>query len=198
MERMWTVYGQAKREFFANANPDDTKHQHAAKFLRDTAENALQYLQDKDPDRRLLGELETTLRVAEEAVMAHHGGKKRKFDHLAPSETVEWTSPQQKTKSHRPDVERGILKYDHRPGVSEEYVRGDFAGHARAFTQHQRSGPFRAYAHTRRNAVTELFPEERVPKRKKKNQNPRTQPGRGHSHIPFGYSRPVDSYQPRT
>lgn len=201
MERMWSVYSQAKRDFQADTGHDDKKHHNVAKFLRDTAENILQYFKaDRATDQRLIDELESTLRVAEETVTILHGGKKRKFDGQRAEEMNEGPAPVRRTPTGRRNAEQDTRRYPrNRRASSTEPLRGDFPGHTQAFIQHQRSAappPPRRNDRGRRNAVTELFPDEREPKRKRRNNAPQPQLGRGHSNIPFGYSREVDSYQP--
>lgn len=193
--RLWTIYDEAKQEFFA-ADPRDFKKRRTAKFLRDTAENTLEYLKDKAVDRQLLDDLETTLNAADEAVMALCGGKKRKWDYPAQPESEEWTFAARTVQQDPMDSGREHSMYDRDSRAFEQTTRGDFAGHSRALAQHRRSAP-RTAIQSQREAVLELFPEEHRPKRERKNNHrPRPQPGRGHSNIPFGYTRPVDSYHP--
>lgn len=193
--RLWTVYDQAKEEFFSS-DQNSTKKQATARFLRDTAENTLQYLQDKAVDPQLLGDIETTLNVAQRATNVLHGGRKRKFDEQAPNKPTERNLPVRTTGNGPQDWEHGGRLRDGNHGTFEQLPRGEFAGHARALGQHQRWTQPTDMSQGRRNAVRELFPEDQGPKRKRKNQQSRSQPGRGHSKIPFGYSRPVDSYHP--
>lgn len=205
MTRLWSIYSQAKKEFHASLNPDGTKQQAAAKFLRDTTENALQYLQGKDVDQRLIHELKATLNLAEDAVTAFHAGKKRKFEQFELTETEDAIMSSQHTS---PDRGRHLARRDSRrreyePRALEQPFRGEFPGHARALDQYQYQGstPFEDDMYARRNSVRELFPPVKEPKRrskKSKSKESRNQPGRGHSEVPFGYNRPVDSYQPYT
>lgn len=190
MERLWFVYGQAKRDFQGDTGHNDKKQHDIAKFLRDTAENILEYIKDKHPDQRIIEELEASLQVADEAVTILHGGKKRKWDDPTSDGNTEWTLPARIPPPGRRDTNRDNRRGFRNRGARGELFRGDFPGHASALAQHQRS------AAPRRNAMTELFPDEREPKRRRNNQVPKPQPGRGHSEIPFGYSRAVDSYQP--
>jgi hypothetical protein len=194
--RLWTVYEQAKGEFFAVPDPFCAKKQATARFLRDTAENTLQYLQDKAVDPQLLEELETALNVANRSANAFHGGRKRKFEEPVLAEPVKWTLAARTTRNDPRNAESDGWMHERDSRAFQEPIRGEFAGHTRALVQHRRWEPPTNITQGRRNAVLELFPVEQGPKRKRKKQQPRTQPGRGHSNIPFGYSRPVDSYHP--
>lgn len=78
--RLWQVYEQAKADFYAVPNRDGQELTDAAKFLRDTAENALQYLADKDVDPGAMAELQSTFNMAKATVVSLTGGRKRKFD----------------------------------------------------------------------------------------------------------------------
>ncbi|KAK6381596.1 hypothetical protein LTS17_004655 [Exophiala oligosperma] len=78
--RLWQVYEQAKADFYAVPNREGQELTDAAKFLRDTAENALQYLADKGVDPDAMAELQSTFNMAKATVVSLTGGRKRKFD----------------------------------------------------------------------------------------------------------------------
>ncbi|KIW11794.1 hypothetical protein PV08_09066 [Exophiala spinifera] len=78
--RLWQVYEQAKADFNAVPNREGQEIIDAAKFLRDTAENAIQYLADKDVDPEAMAELQSTCNMAKANVVSLTGGRKRKFD----------------------------------------------------------------------------------------------------------------------
>jgi hypothetical protein len=80
LARLFTVYDQARSEYNSLIKVADSKTVTAAKFLRDTAENALTYLKEKNVDAEVLNELKETCNMAATAVITLSGGKKRKFD----------------------------------------------------------------------------------------------------------------------
>lgn len=194
--RLWNIFEQAKQDFFAATEQNSTKKRTTAKFLRDTAENTLQYLQDKSVDHQLLEELETTLSDAKKTVMTFYGGKRRKFDQPESPKPVERTMTARPTQNDQREAELGYRTRDRDSRDFEESTKAEFAGHKRALAYHRSSTPPGSVTHSRRNEARELFPDEQRSKRRRKNPQPQSQPGRGHSDIPFGYSRRVDSYHP--
>jgi len=78
--RLWSVYEQARTDFFAVSAQTDPSAITAAKFLRDTAENALGYLKNENPDPIMLTELNAMYHMAKTIAVSLSGGKKRKFD----------------------------------------------------------------------------------------------------------------------
>ncbi len=81
LKRLFDVYDQAKTEYLTVIElNDDRKTATAARFLRDTAENALSILKDKNIDADVLRSLEVTAEKANKAAVELSGGKKRKFD----------------------------------------------------------------------------------------------------------------------
>lgn len=78
--RLLQVYERAKADYFAVSGVEGHETIEAAKFLRDTAENTLQYLSDKVIDPNALTELQSTFNMAKATVVSLSGGKKRKFD----------------------------------------------------------------------------------------------------------------------
>ena len=84
LTRLWSVYQRARSEFHAvtdamDRSPNQTSA--AARFLRDSAENTLQYLKtSKDTDPIVLAELEGTYRMANDVADSLAGGRKRKFE----------------------------------------------------------------------------------------------------------------------
>lgn len=193
MDRMWSVYMQAKRDFYADTAHDDKKQRDVAKFLRDTTENILQYVKGKHTDQLLLDELVRTFQTAEEAVSMHHGGKKRKFD----DEHIKGSRTACRNPASRIESDRHSRRSDCRRGVIRERTQADFPGHTQALIHRSKS---QHSDRVRRNAVAELFPDDQRfvpgPMRNGRRRGSPRQPGRGHSGIPFGYTRAVDSYQP--
>ena len=186
------VYQKAKDDFDTIDDPSSLEKQRAAKFLRDTAENTLFHLNNKDCDQRLLDELRITLAVAKQTAMTLHGGKKRKFDDPVSSVGDERTQSQVR-RPPSVDIERANARVGKRArSTNERDSRGIFAGHSRALAYHSHPRKYENVRNGQSFMAPEISPKgTRAPKRSKSHQ-----PGRGHSGIPFGYSRPVDSYQP--
>lgn len=91
LKRLFDVYDQAKTEYLAVCEMnDDKKTLAAARFLRDTAENAVSILQDKNIGGEVFRSLQETYDLAKEMAVELSGGKKRKFDGL-PGEVVNGT-----------------------------------------------------------------------------------------------------------
>lgn len=80
LAQLWSVYGTAKEEYLAVANQGNERTIKSAKFLRDTAENTLHHLQNKNVDDIMLAELKANYEMAKTVVVSLTGGKKRKFD----------------------------------------------------------------------------------------------------------------------
>lgn len=191
--RIWTVYENAKEEFYAINDATSIEKQEAAKFLRDTAENALQHLANRDADPQLKAELERVLAIAKHTAEILSGGRKRKFDQpvMRSQRTVnrpEVGRPRSQARELRED--RG--SYEQRRFLGERREGDVFDGYARAPSHSSRYHKYPDSRPRRQLMSPELSPhcDNRDRKRSKK------QPGRGHSGIPFGYSRDVDSYQP--
>lgn len=184
--RLWNVYAHAKKEFAAVENPHSLEKQEAAKFLRDTAENLLHRLRDVSANERLIGEVAETFRVANITTTTLHGGKKRKFDRTLGSTNRERAFPTPVAGTERADTDREAPRQGKRP--KKTAVKELFPGHTFAVENH------------RRNA-TEVDREElyyTVAEQSSKSGRPskKKNRGRGHSGIPYGYSRPVDSWYP--
>lgn len=100
LHRLWNIYQSAKDDFLSTNESEWPSHTASAKFLRDTAENCINYIQSKQhlkEDRRhpsnvasaseaecagkMLNELRITVEVAKDAAEKGCGGKKRRFDH---------------------------------------------------------------------------------------------------------------------
>lgn len=192
--RLWTIYERAKDEFDAIGEPNSIEKQDAAKFLRDTAENTLHYLSDKSPNHRLVDDLEMTLAVAKHTAMTLHGGKKRKFDDPVPFRDRSRLLIRPSSQFDTVNTDQGSERHERhaRARTSERRYQGDlFNGHDRVSRWRDRSDDEEFASHKPSFVAPELSPRSvDAPKRKKQ------QPGRGHSGIPYGYSRPVDSYHP--
>lgn len=82
--RLWSLYEQARAHFQAVVPVKDSQATaESARFLRDTAENTIQYLKTKDFDPVLMAELRAVYDLAKAAAVSATGGKKRKFDIVA-------------------------------------------------------------------------------------------------------------------
>lgn len=83
LARLYDLYGKAKQDFEARSNNNLSADElmPAAKFLRDTAENTIQYLKDNQRNNpEMEAELQATYNMAKATVVSLVGGKKRKFD----------------------------------------------------------------------------------------------------------------------
>lgn len=88
INRMLHIYFRAKKDFYtkheSTGSPYDPKLADAAKFLRDSAENALSYLEAQDLlsscDSDLVLELQTVFDFAKSKAIEILGGKKRRFE----------------------------------------------------------------------------------------------------------------------
>ncbi len=174
LRRLFDVYDQARADFFAVVDFGDTRTLTAAKFLRDTAENALNILRDEVVDTNILSELRETCTKASSTVVTLSGGKVRKFDESGGD-----------TERHLggvDDSDHGIKSEvaedpgDRNMGNELGFRRGFGRGYGRGY-ERGHEGEFSRGQGGRRDI--------RGPGR-----------GRGHSGVPFGYSRVVDSYHP--
>ena len=91
LKRLWSVYENARSDYLAVKDNHDRTKLTGAKFLRDTAENTLEYLKGKHVDALMMAELEGTFRMAKSIVVDLSGGKKRKFDRAEMVDTREAT-----------------------------------------------------------------------------------------------------------
>jgi hypothetical protein len=157
LTNLWNVYQRAKADYLVVANHQNHTTATAARFLRDTAENILSYLENKTTDPIMMEELNATYRMAKEAAVSLTGGKKRKFDVGEAGQEMgarrgHGSLPDR--LGHGGSQRYGGMRRSRSPArYSGGY--GDPAGYPAAETQ-----------------------------------------SRGPSGIPFGYSRPVDSYHP--
>jgi hypothetical protein len=157
LTNLWNVYQRAKADYLVVANHQNHATATAARFLRDTAENILSYLENKTADPIMMRELNATYRMAKEAAVSLTGGKKRKFD--------------------VGEAERGMGA---RRGHGGLLNRSGHDGGQRYGDMRRSRSPAR---YSGGYGGPPAYPAAQ------------TQP-RGHSDIPFGYSRPVDSYHP--
>jgi len=185
--RLWNVYANSKKEFAAVNNPHSLEKQDAAKFLRDTAENLLHRLRDISADERLVKEVLETFRIANITATTLHGGRKRKFDGGTDLSARDSTPARNVARDAKVNSAREGPRQGKRP--KQTTGKEFFPGHTSAIKHHRRN----AVDLDREDlyyASPEELPESRRSFKKKKNK------GRGHSGIPYGYSRPVDSWYP--
>jgi hypothetical protein len=79
--RLWSLYEKARADFQAVIpNKDSQATAESARFLRDTAENTIQYLKSKYFDPVLMAELRAVYDLSKATAVSATGGKKRKFD----------------------------------------------------------------------------------------------------------------------
>ena len=159
LTNLWNVYQRAKADYLVVANDKNHATARAARFLRDTAENILSYLGNKNRDPIMMAELDATYRMAKEAAVSLTGGKKRKFD--------------------VGETDRGM-------GTRRGYGGPPNTRYGQVGTQR--------YGSMRRSRSPVAVTSGRYsgpPGYPAATQTPRDRSG-----IPFGYSRPVDSYHP--
>lgn len=81
IERLMEVYAGAKKEYFDGMRRDGMVSIEMARFLRDSAENALRYMLNNSPDdRHNIQELEEVFAIARDKATELFGGRKRHFD----------------------------------------------------------------------------------------------------------------------
>ncbi|SLM34006.1 hypothetical protein LPUS_02658 [Lasallia pustulata] len=96
LHRLWDLYQNAKEDFLSTPEAKWHSYTSSAKFLRDTAENCISYIESKqhlnqdrqdvasasgnDSAEEMLKELRITAGVAKDAAEKGSGGKKRRFD----------------------------------------------------------------------------------------------------------------------
>lgn len=81
VERLLRVYHQAKSEFYGAMQRDGMVNIGMARFLRDSAENALRYMLDNGlSEHAYITELEMVFKQARDKAAELLGGRKRHFD----------------------------------------------------------------------------------------------------------------------
>lgn len=81
IERILAVYTRAKDEYYEAGSSDIADKLSVARFLRDTAENALSYLSlNGHSDHPSIPELEHFFQLARDKATELSGGRKRRFD----------------------------------------------------------------------------------------------------------------------
>ncbi|ERF71711.1 hypothetical protein EPUS_05583 [Endocarpon pusillum Z07020] len=176
IERLTSVYQKAKSDFEAVPYRDGIAKLNAARFLRDTAENTVMYFRDvtKSGDghdvsskmQDLIAELEQTCKMAQASVVTLSGGRKRKFDR----HDYEVASRGGKgTDSRGPSKRRGSASH-----TGDGGDRGRISKRKKGSPRPDRRRNVQPIA--QRSGFSREYPLS--------------------EHRPFGYTRPVDSYQP--
>ncbi|KLJ09629.1 hypothetical protein EMPG_14955 [Blastomyces silverae] len=80
LSRILSTFSNAQREYKLIADSDVVAKSRAAKFLRDTAENALNYLHARNMEHAMVPTLEAAFQMAKEKAIALSGGRKRPFE----------------------------------------------------------------------------------------------------------------------
>ena len=89
LDKLWIMYREARDDFLSTANATQDARTSAARFLRDTIENCIDYLEvgqwvntSYTPEelQGMMRELRATLKIATNAAELGLGGKKRRFD----------------------------------------------------------------------------------------------------------------------
>ena len=155
-KRLMAVYEQARTEYLVVAGNEDNTTISAAKFVRDTVENVIDNLKEKNIDADKQAELRTIARMAKDTVEKLCGGKKRKFDR-------ETEKNQRRPTTTSFDRSRYPTRDDY------PYDRREWRNDERRYDRER--SPIRSRGYTR----------DRSPERVR---------------IPYGYSRPVDTYYP--
>lgn len=162
LNNLWNVYQRAKADYQAVAQLKSHVTTKAARFLRDTAENLLSYLENKTVDSAMMAELDATYKMAKSTAVSLSAGKKRKFD--CPDRSRVRGAPRGPSGFPKAPRAGRPQSYGNRRSRSPEIGgRGGTVGYE-----------------------VEIFGAP---------SNPFTQSSRTGG-APFGYSRPVDSYQP--
>ncbi len=182
IERLTSVYQKAKSDFEAIPYRDGIAKLNAARFLRDTAENTVIYFREiiKAGDvhaasskvKDLIAELEQNCKVAQASVVTLSGGRMRKFD-----------------KHDYEVVSRGGGRGSAYRGSSKHRGSGSNSGRGRNL------GGDRGRISKRYRDPTKAEPRRNVEPIAQRSGFSRDYPLS--EHRPFGYTRPVDSYQPR-
>lgn len=198
--RIWKVFETAKEEFHTITDSTSVEKQQAAKFLRDTAENTLQHLAKEEiTEPQLNAELERALAVAKHTAEILSGGRKRKFDQpIMRSQRVVKGPVSERPQSQVREARDGYYYGEQRTVLTERRENDLFNGQARARSY---SSTYERYPHdqSRRQLMSpELSPHRESRRRRdgRDRKRAKNHTARGHSGIPFGYTRGVDSYQP--
>lgn len=203
LRRLISTYETAVAEYHAVESLYNDKTLHAAKYLRDTAENTILYLKETDIDRGKLSEIEAMYESAKHVVQSLTG-KIRKFD-----EGYRPREPQAEGSREEGRAPRGREKrsYEHefrRPAPWSTTNRGGVADEVRRPASPDPYARRADEGDRRRRSTSPVEHEDRGTSRRDRESEGgirikgKGQQGKGHSGIPFGYreDRTVDRYQP--
>ncbi|ODH21109.1 hypothetical protein ACO22_05704 [Paracoccidioides brasiliensis] len=114
LSRILATFSNAQQEYKAIPDSDVVAKSRAAKFLRDTAENALTYMHSRQMKHHMAPELEVAFQMAKEKATALSGGRKRRFevhDHdysdFRPSSSSRGVKHSSSSRHHRATHRRG-------------------------------------------------------------------------------------------
>ena len=209
LANLWGVYKRAKREYFAVASDNTPETSSAARFLRDTCENIISYLENKTCDSGMKAELEQTYKQAKSKATFMSHGRPRPFDK---GEASRIRGIPRGPRRDFPKKSRYSWERDYGREYREDFSRSHYGGRSQRSASMRRSRSPATHAHpptpsgqTHMNSLGFLghhpvgfAPGTGGPYSLPMMQagHPETQPGRGSSGVPYGYSRPVDSYHP--
>lgn len=202
LKRLVKTYEYAVEEYRAvELLRDDTTLQ-AAKYLRDTAENAIQYLQETDIDRGKLSEIENMYESAKKVVQSLTG-KVRKFDEGYRPQQQQQQGEDDHGEFRAPRGPRGgrLRSYEHE---SRHAARSSFAYEGRRAASPDPYARQAEYTDRRRRSMSPGGHEARHHSRRGRETEEgiqikgKSQHGKHHSGVPFGYrmDRVVDRYEP--
>lgn len=205
LARLWGVYETAREDYLAVADKNNDDAMNAARFLRDTAENTLGYLENKNVDPIMLAELNGTYQMAKATAVSLAGGKKRKFDPVD-MDDVKGTprAPSNFGRRSRPRRHGGANRHDPLPSSDSGYgaMRHPY-GSVSPSSEMMPTGYNSRATDTYPYPPASASPRSRDPPSMADSQRPRgygrapiPMRGRGHGTVPYGYSREVDSYHP--
>ncbi|OAX79909.1 hypothetical protein ACJ72_05765 [Emergomyces africanus] len=80
LSRILATFSNAQREYKLISDSDVVAKSRAAKFLRDTAENALNYLHARNMQHDMVPKLQAAFQMAKEKAITLSGGRKRPFE----------------------------------------------------------------------------------------------------------------------
>ncbi|KAL8730331.1 MAG: hypothetical protein Q9181_004690 [Wetmoreana brouardii] len=110
LTKLLSVYCDAKREC-NDTEPNTTLYFTSTRFLRDTAENCIQYISNIDPGDPRLDELRDTFEEASTAMEKNLNGQKRRFDYdwrSTPTGPVVPTPPSRREKKRKMRGRRAV------------------------------------------------------------------------------------------
>ena len=80
IERLLRTFNDAEYDYHSTGDTDAARKKETVKFLRDSAENALEYLRASQPGHQMIPKLQDTFRMAQAKCIWLNGGRKRPFE----------------------------------------------------------------------------------------------------------------------